>query len=361
MLNSIGLEVSTVIWPLVIVLVGYFIYYIIQKLFKFQEKNQKNVVLQRQLTNFVFYLFIVIAFILSLPIKDNLQGQIIALIGVLLSASIALSSTTFLGNIMAGIWLRSVRNFRVGDFVEIDSQFGRVTARGLLHIEIQDKDRDLVTLPNLYLVTQPVTVMHNDGTVISTQISLGYDVDHSIIEPLLNQAAETAELDKPFVYIESLGDYSVVYKVHGVAKDITTTLSARSKLNKCVLDVLHQAKVEIVSPTFMNQRQVNEDIFIPKKRISASAKPSEAAKAAPENVVFDKADKAEKLDDMRQQYNELQERLKVTKDAIKNAETDEEKEQLKAKFEKLEAREKQMQAYLENKTEEVSREGKDKA
>lgn len=360
MLNSIGLEVSNIVWPLVIILVGYFIYYIIQKFFKLREKNQKNVVLQRQLTNFAFYLFIVIAFILALPIKDGLQGQIIALIGVLLSASIALSSTTFLGNIMAGIWLRSVRNFRVGDFVEIDKQFGRVTARGLLHIEVQDKDRNLVTLPNLYLVTQPVTVMHNDGTVISTQISLGYDVDHSIIEPLLNQAAETAELEKPFVYIESLGDYSVVYKVHGVAKDITTTLSARSKLNKCVLDVLHQAKVEIVSPTFMNQRQVNEDIFIPKKRATKPTTATEAMKAAPENVVFDKADKAEKLDDMRKQYGELQERLKVTKEAIKNAETDEEKTQLKASYEKLETREQQMQAYLENKTEEISREGKDK-
>ena len=46
----------------------------------------------------------------------------------------------FIGNVMAGLMLRAVRNFRTGDFVRVEKHFGRVTERGLLHTEIQTED-----------------------------------------------------------------------------------------------------------------------------------------------------------------------------------------------------------------------------
>ena len=359
MFESLDINWSGILWPSVVLVAGFFLYQVLQKFFNLSKNKNTNIVLQKQLTNIVFILLLIIIFVIVLPIKDSLKNQIIALIGIVLSASIALSSATFLGNIMAGIWLRSVRNFRLGDFVEVKNMFGRVSGRGLLHTELQSIDRDLITLPNLFLATNPVTVMHNDGTIISTKLSLGYDVDHSVIEPILEKAAEKAELDKPFVYIESLGDFSIVYKVHGLAKDISTTLSARSKLNKCVLDALHEAKVEIVSPTFMNQRQVNEQVFIPKQRAKVSHTGKKPESDRPEDVIFDKADKASKLDEMKQQHEELKERLEQTKAAIKSSENDEEKGKLKARYERLEAREKQMKAFLDAKSEDLSREGKE--
>lgn len=358
MLESFDINWSGILWPSLVLVLGFFLYQVLQKFFNLSKNKNTNIVLQKQLTNIVFILLLIIIFVIVLPIKDSLKNQIIALIGIVLSASIALSSATFLGNIMAGIWLRSVRNFRLGDFVEVKGMFGRVSGRGLLHTELQSIDRDLVTLPNLFLATNPVTVMHNDGTIISTKLSLGYDVDHSVIEPILEKAAEKAELEKPFVYIESLGDFSIVYKVHGLAKDISTTLSARSKLNKCVLDALHEANVEIVSPTFMNQRQVNEQAFIPKERAKPSTTKQQESDR-PEDVIFDKADKAGKLDEMKQQHEELKERLETTAEAIKKSENDEEKEKLKARYAKLETRAKQMKEFLDAKSEVLSREGKD--
>ncbi len=340
--------------PTVTIIVGMILYRLLQGFFQSREKRSDNAVLQRQITNFIFMLFLVIAFVLALPIKDSLQGQIIGLIGILLSASIALSSTTFLGNLMAGIWLRSVKNFRVGDLVDIGDHFGRITTRGLLHIEIQNRERDLVTLPNMYLVTNPVTVMHNDGTIVSTEISLGYDVDHSIIEPLLIQAVEDAGLENPFVYIETLGDFSIVYKVHGLVKEINTMLSARSKLNGCVLDAIHKAKVEIVSPSFMNQRQVNEQVFIPTQR-----KKKDEAEVAPEDVIFDKAERAEKLDDLRKKAHDLDEEVQSLKDAIKDEAAPEQKQKLQKQMESLIERQNRIHQYVKDKAKEVNKEGKD--
>ncbi len=354
-LNSITNNWQGIAWPALTLILGYFIYQLLQRYFLHKEKASNNAVLQRQITSFIFILFLVITFVLVLPIKDSMQSQIIGLIGILLSASIALSSTTFLGNLMAGIWLRSVKNFRVGDFVEIKDNFGRVSARGLLHIEIQNRERDLITLPNMFLVANPVTVMHNDGTIISIEVSLGYDVDHSVIEPILCEAAAKAGLENPYVYIESLGDFSIVYKIHGLAKELNTMLSARSRLNSCVLDALHEANVEIVSPSFMNQRQVSEQVFIPTERIS-----KRYSKTKPEDVIFDKAQKAEKLDDLRKTHRDLLAEIEEMKLAIKEETNTETKQSLKVRLEKLVEREDKTHQYLLSKEQEINLEGKDK-
>jgi small-conductance mechanosensitive channel len=99
-----------------------------------------------------------LAIIVALPIRDAVRGQLLSLIGILLSAAIALSSTTFIGNIMAGIMLKVVRSARPGDFITVAQLTGRITEMGLLHTEIQTEFRDLVTVPNIYMVTQPLQV-----------------------------------------------------------------------------------------------------------------------------------------------------------------------------------------------------------
>ena len=134
--------------------------------------------------------------ILVMPIGEAARGQILGLLGIVLSAGIALASTTFLGNAMAGVMLRAVKNFRMGDSIRTGEHFGRVSERGLFHTEIQTEDRELTTLPNLFLVTNPVTTLRSSGTIVSTTISLGYDVPRKKVSELLLEAATQAELEE---------------------------------------------------------------------------------------------------------------------------------------------------------------------
>lgn len=358
MSDFLGFDWTSLFWPVAVLVIGFFAYQLLQKFFSLSKNKNTNVVLQRQLTNIVFMLLLIIIFVLVLPIKDSLKNQIIGLIGIVLSASIALSSATFLGNIMAGIWLRSVRNFRLGDFIEVKGMFGRVSGRGLLHTELQDRERDLITLPNLFLATNPVTVMHSDGTIISTEVSLGYDIDHKTIEPLLLEAAEKAELDKPFVYIEKLLDHAIVYKVHGLATDINTLLSSRSKLNACVLDSLHQAGVEIVSPTFRNQRMVDEITYIPKASKGKTTKSKKSDNGEPESVVFDKANKAEQVDQTRQQIEKLEDTVDEINKQIKESSDSDQKDKLKTKQQKTKEKIEQLKEQLVIEETELNKEGK---
>lgn len=293
--------------------------------------------LSRQITMFVMTIIVIIAIILTLPIGDNLQGQILSFFGILVTAAIALSSTTFVGNAMAGLMLRAIENFRPGDFVRVNEHFGRVSERGFLHTEIQAEDRDLITLPNLYLVTNPVTVVRSSGTIISATVSLGYDVSHKKLMPLLREAAEKSKLEDVFVHILELGDFSVSYRVSGFLSEIKTLISARSRLRESILSTLHENKIEIVSPNFMNQRVLEKNQkMIPEALHEKGVHQKEETLA--EEVVFDKADEAESKENLVSQARALAEEREDLEEKLKTIEKKEEKDIVQNKMKKIDQR-----------------------
>jgi small-conductance mechanosensitive channel len=291
-----------------------------------------------QIAHLAIWLVAVLLVLVVLPVDETLRGQLLSLFGIVLSAAIALSSTTFVGNVMAGVMLKAVRNFRTGDFLQVGDHFGRVTQRGLLSTEIQTEFRDLVTLPNLHLVTYPVTVIRTSGTIITTEVSLGYDVAHGDVETLLEQAAETAGLSEPFVLVTNLGDFSVTYRVAGLLEEVKQLLTVRSRLRKAVLDTLHSGGVEIVSPNFMNQRVLPlEQRFVPQ-----GPKPPapEEPQAAIESIVFDKADEAESLEQLVAAHKKTREEIATLADPPDDADPETVKrrqEQLTRRLAQLEA------------------------
>jgi len=255
--------------------------------------------------------------IVALPVPQDTRNQLLSLVGLITSAVIALSSTTFVANAMAGFMLRSTKSFKTGDYLSIGDHAGRVTERGLLHTEIQTEDRDLTTVPNLHLITHPYKVVRSSGTIVSTELSIGYDVHHAVLEPLLLSAAKQADLDEPFVRIMSLGDFSVVYRVSGLLEDPKHLLTTRSRLNTAVLDTIHGNNIEIMSPTFMVQRpQPEAPPMIP---ASVRTKDRVQSKATAEDVAFDKAEAAEQKE---QEAETLTQRLQSLETEIKESEGD---------------------------------------
>ncbi len=241
--------------------------------------------------------------ILVLPITEQTKTQLLSLFGLLLTAIIAFSSTTLVTNAMAGLMLRAMRNFHAGDFIRAGEHFGRVTEQGLFHTEIQTGNRDLTAIPNAFLVTHPVTVVRHSGTIIETTLSLGYDVAHTRAEELLVRAAEAAGLDEAFVQILALGDHAITYRVAGFLEETRKLVSASTQLRRAVLDTLHHAGVEIASPQIMAQRRLAADErLIPQPDRRA---PRSRDEAAPEEIVFDKAEEAERIGALRHEREEL--------------------------------------------------------
>ncbi|MFH2056520.1 MAG: mechanosensitive ion channel domain-containing protein [bacterium] len=298
-------------------------------------RGRANYPFRRQVTTLALALLGVVTVILLIP-SETISGQLLSLLGLLLSAAIALSSTTFIGNAFAGMMLRAVRNFRPGDFIRVGDYFGRVSERGLFHVEIQTEDRDLITMPNLYLVTNPVRVIRSSGTILTAEVSLGYDLPRLEVERALLAAAEAAELQEPYVQILELGDFSVTYRLAGLLTDTSQLISARSRLRAMMLDSLHRAKIEIVSPTFMNTRAIpTERQFIPRP---AAQPESRTAGRVPEKIAFDKAEEAATIEKLRETQEQLGKDIEERKRAKAEAASDTEKARLTSEIERLSQR-----------------------
>ncbi len=306
-----------------------------------------------QLVKLLVFVISVIVIILILPISESSQNQLLTLIGIILSAIIALSSTTFVGNAMAGLMHRSIRNFRSGDFIKAGDHFGRVSDRGLFHVEVQTIDSDLITIPNLYLVTNPVKVTRSSGTIISASVSLGYDVPRTTVEKYLLAAAEASELSEPFVHVTELGNFSVTYQISGLLKDVKHLISARSNLHKKMLDELQENGIEIVSPTFMNTRALDpEQPILPERGPREFIEKDDEMINAAEKLLFDKAEQAEVLEKLSDRFEQLGKEIEGLKEQIDGAPNEISKESLKQERERAQKRRDRIAELLERREDE---------
>ncbi len=296
-------------------------------IFKKIKSSASNGNITKGVISFFLILCGILVFILALPIDKSLKGQIVGFLGIIISAGIALSSTTVLGNLIAGIMNNSMNRFRNGDLIKIGDFHGRVMKKSIFHTEIQLEDSNFITIPNLYIANNPVKLTRKSNTVISTSVSLGYNLSRDKIEKALKEAAILTGLTDPYVYITCLGDYSVVYKIHGFLDDSSKFFSTTSQLNANVMDQLHENKIEIVSPSFMNQRRVDEVEFIPEHVIEKS---DSKVEKSPEDLVFDEAIKSGKLEIKKDYLKKIDKKQEELKEKIKDLKDTKELEKLQS-------------------------------
>ncbi|MGD9417555.1 MAG: mechanosensitive ion channel domain-containing protein [Verrucomicrobiota bacterium JB025] len=298
----------------------------------------------RQLVMLGVTVVVVLAIVLVLPVSDSSRNKLLGLIGIIFSGILAFSSTSIFGNLAAGILLRITKPFRSGDFIEVGPHFGRVSERGLFETEIQTEMRELVALPNIYCISNPVKTIRGSGTIISVSLSLGYDVHHTRIEELLLEAAREAGLEDGFVHILELGNFAVTYRVSGFLAEPKFLISSRSRLYGSVLDTLHAKGIEIMSPSFMNQRKLEEDF----RALPAGAPVPKAGRPLErsiEDLAFDKAERAGELELEKQQLTEeIQEAEKARKEAVDDAG----KQELEGRIERAQERLKEIAKATED-------------
>jgi small-conductance mechanosensitive channel len=252
--------------------------------------------LPRQIALLLLTIMSLVLVVIVAPLPDSTRDQILTLMGIAISAAIALSSASFVTNFMAAVMLRITRPFKVGDFITVGDLFGKVSARGLFDTEIQTEYRELIAIPNATFITKSVTVARSSGVIVSTTLSLGYDISFADVEPLMLEAAAGAGLTDSYVHIIDLGDFSISYRVCGLLTDLDSILTVRSELRHQLLIKIHGANIEIASPTITRHiTQSAEQKMIPK---SDHVAPREKTVLA-EEIVFDKANQIAKLEAAR--------------------------------------------------------------
>ncbi|WP_406657542.1 mechanosensitive ion channel domain-containing protein [Methanolobus sp. ZRKC2] len=316
--------ISLIVTLLVVLILTY--------LFRKKSLFSREKIIQ-QVIVFIVLVFGLVLTILALPISTEDKNIILTFVGIIIGAAITFASTTFIVNAMAGVMLRLINPFELGDFIKIDGTFGRVTEINFLHTQVQSVDRDLITVPNKTLVSFPLKTIRSSGTIITTNVSLGYNIPRKNIEKNLLLAAEKTGLENPFVHVMELGDFSIKYKVGGLLKDIESIITAKSDFKKNVIDSLHENGIEIVSPTFMNQRVFSQEyVCLPPEEKEEISEKQETPEVKTEEIIFDKAIEARNLDQIYKSVEQFPERRKTLEEKFKELPDENIREKIKVKL-----------------------------
>jgi small conductance mechanosensitive channel len=324
--------INASLYPAITIAIGVILTFFNHWVYRKIDHRKQGMKIGKAITTLSIYFVTIVCFIIVLPIDEGLKGQALSLIGIVVSAGIALSSTNILGNLIAGIMNNSMSRFKVGDLIQIKEFHGRVIKKSVFHTEIQTEDSNFVTLPNLYISMHPVALIRKTKTVVSTSLTLGYDVDRKSVENSLLEAANECELSNPYVYITLLGNYSIEYKIHGFLSDSSIYFSTTSRLNALVIDTLHRNGIEIVSPKFINQRIIDKSPIVPvvnNECISPKI-------PAPEALIFAETNASEKIENKKETFQELERKKEKITESLKNAEDPKSRSQLEKKLQKIE-------------------------
>lgn len=212
-----------------------------------------------------------LVFVLIFPYLPGSNSPVFKGVSVFLGVLLSLGSTSFIGNIVAGLVVTYMRPFRIGDRIKIGDITGKVIQKNLLVTRIRTPQSEDITLPNSNVMsghtTNFTTSAETEGLFIKVNLSIGYDVSHNKVKSLLLQA--TKETDgisyRPasFVLITALDDFYIVYELNASIRNTEIMPRIKSDLHSKILDLFNEANIEILSPHYRAEREGNATTIIP--------------------------------------------------------------------------------------------------
>ena len=219
----------------------------------------------RGIFRLIIYALTVVFILIFTP---GVNEQIVALVGIGIGVVVSLSSTTTIGNAVAGLIIYVTRPIREGDRIMINDVYGDVVNIELLFIHVKTIKNEIVSLPALSVLgNQIINYSQLDNVIIHFDVSLGYDIGPIYVEQLLVDAAKKVDgvMDdpEPFVLIKELANHYIVYEVNAHIDHPQDMVNVKSKLMKEVLLHFAHNKVQILSPFYVNTQESPEPKVIP--------------------------------------------------------------------------------------------------
>jgi small-conductance mechanosensitive channel len=158
-----------------------------------------------------------------------------------------------------------MRAFNIGDRVRIGETSGDVIERSLLVTKVRTIKNEDVTIPNSKILSGHTvnftTAQSEEGLILHTTVTIGYDVPWRKVKSLLIEAAShTGYIEdnpRPFVLQTSLDDFYVSYQLNCYTKRSDKAAVIYSELHANIQDIFARDGVEIMSPHY----RVNRDLL----------------------------------------------------------------------------------------------------
>jgi small conductance mechanosensitive channel len=187
---------------------------------------------------------------------QNLGVELLPLIAGLgvAGAGIALAMQGLLGNLFAGLTIIFTRPFRVGEYIGIVGEEGRVDTITLFQTILSHPDRSLIVIPNRKIVGE---ILHNYGKIRQLDVTVGvaYDTELNqaltVVREVLRDNARVIQDMTPVIGVQLLADSSINIAVRPWVP-VQDYGPAGREINKSILEAFREHGIVIPFP----QREV---------------------------------------------------------------------------------------------------------
>lgn len=120
----------------------------------------------------------------------------------LITAVVAFAMQDTLGNVLGGVALQLDNSLRVGDWVTVDATSGRVVDVRWRYTAIETRSRELVVVPNSWLMKNRFTVIRaSAGGPLAWRRAVSFNIDHEAQPATVTAALEQAVLDAQIAHV----------------------------------------------------------------------------------------------------------------------------------------------------------------
>lgn len=193
--------------------------------FKLLEKTNIDAGTKHSLASGLAYIGYVLSGLLSIAIMGgNLNN--IALVAGALSVGIGLGLQDIVKNFVSGIIMLFERPIKVGDWVTINGEEGKVKQINIRSTEIETFNRASVIIPNANVLSNMVTNMthQNNWVRYAVKVGVAYGSDVELVKKVLLECAashpKVTKKPAPYVLFQNFGASSLDFELRFYVSDI---------------------------------------------------------------------------------------------------------------------------------------------
>lgn len=217
----------------------------------------------------VIWLF---AFVAAYPYIPGSETDAFKGLSVLLGLMVTLGSTGIINQVISGLFVVYSKSVRPTDYVRIGDLEGEVTEVGALATKLRTPRQEEITIPHSVLVGAATVnysrLAADHGMVVTTAVTVGYDVPWRQVHALLQlAAARTGGLRQeppPRVIQRELSEVRVQYVLLAHLQEARNRAAVLSELHARIQDAFNEFDTQLMSPNFESQPE--RPVVVPKTR-----------------------------------------------------------------------------------------------
>lgn len=204
----------------------------------------------RQLLTSIARIAVILLF--AIMALQNLGVELLPVIAGLgvAGAGLALAMQGVLSNIVAGLTIILTRPFRVGEYISIVKEEGRVETITLFNTTLSHTDTSLVVIPNRRVVGE---ILHNYGQIrqLHLAVHIAYDADISrvlaLVDGVVKCNSRVLQQPVPIIQVGRLGESAIDISV-GPWTKVADYSDATGEINKAIAEALSANGIAVQAP-----------------------------------------------------------------------------------------------------------------